>query len=129
MEEDTMGDLLTPRYLWLSDKAAAMLLLDKDIPSTKSALHFYLSKMYSCLWLVLLLPLYSIGTGIMDLTLFFHKLHFLKRRTSINKEYFCLYLADWFIFSSSLFPVSLPIGSPGNAAACALCDDSVLGLF
>lgn len=106
-----------------------MLLLDKDIPSIMSALCFYLSEMYSCLWHVFLLPLYSIGTGIMDLTLFFHELGFLKGRTSINSEYFWLDLAYWFIFSSSLFWVSLAISFPSSAATCSLRADSVLRLF
>lgn len=57
-----------------------MLLLHKDIPSTMFALNFYLSEMYSCLWHVFLLPLYSVGTGIMDLTLFFHRMGFLEGR-------------------------------------------------
>ena len=56
-----------------------MLLLVKGIPSTMSALHLYLSEMYSCLWHVSLLPLYSTGTGIKDLTLFSHELGFLNR--------------------------------------------------
>ena len=106
-----------------------MLLLDKDIPSNMSALYFYLSEMYSCLWHVFLLPLSSIGTGIMDLILFFQELGFLKGRRSINNEYFWLDLAYWFISSSSLFSVSLAIGSPSSVAACVLRADLVLRLF
>lgn len=67
MEKDTEDSPLLISQV--SDKAASVLLLH-DISNITSALHFYLSEMYFSPQHVSFLLLYSIGTAIMDLTVF-----------------------------------------------------------